>query len=408
MPSNKKAGTLQGVVLILPITLTVMGAVLLAPIMPKLMEAFDHIDNANYLVPILISIPALCIAVGAPVAGALADKVGRRKLLIWSIGLYTLCGVMPLALSSYLPLLLSRIGVGICEAIIITCSTTLIGDYFVGEQRDKWLGSQTAVASFSAMCLFPLAGLLGAEFGWQGPFAIYGLGFFMMLGILLFTWEVTEEQGDKAVGQHLTQQQQKMPWGHLLKVCLFTLVGGVMFYILQFQLSSALATFNINDPSKAGWMLSVASIGVPVGAIAYGFARHWMSLRALIITEFAMLALGFWGMASASSPQMLVASGLLNQFGAGMMLPTLLTWAVSSLSFSIRGKGTGIWQSTFAIGQFASTLLFAFALSMVGQDNFMETFKVFSAIAFIMVLVSVFSVQKKASHSATNSIDEAG
>ncbi len=143
---TRKAGTIQGIILILPITLTVMGAVLLAPIMPLLMQAFGHIEHADYLVPILISIPALCIALGAPLAGWMADKVGRRKLLIWAIGLYSVCGVLPLFITTYPPLLLSRIGVGLCEAIIITCSTTLIGDYFSGAQRDKWLGSQAALA----------------------------------------------------------------------------------------------------------------------------------------------------------------------------------------------------------------------------------------------------------------------
>lgn len=397
MSVNKNAGTLQGIVLILPITLTVMGAVLLAPIMPMLMEAFGHIENANYLVPILISIPALCIAIGAPFAGFLADRVGRRRLLIWSIGVYTVCGVLPLAIDSYLPLLLSRIGVGICEAIIITCSTTLIGDYFSGEQRDKWLGSQTALASLSAMCLFPLAGFLGANYGWQGPFAIYGLGFVMMAGVVIFTWEVSKEEGiqhDK-VDESIDVTDNHFPWSHMSKVCFFTLIGGVMFYILQFQLSTALATFDMADPGKAGWMLSMASIGVPIGAIVYRYAHHLLSLRNLVILEFALMAVGFWGMAGSTSAEMLVFTGFINQFGAGMILPTMLTWAVSPLSFSVRGRGTGAWQSTFAIGQFASTLFFAFALSQVGQENFMDTFKVFSVTAIIMCIFAVIFIQSK-------------
>jgi hypothetical protein len=46
-----------------------------------------------------------------------------------------------------------------------------------------------------------------------------------------------------------------------------------------------------------------------------------------------------------------LAAGL-NQIGAGMLLPTLLTWAVSRLPFELRGRGTGIWTATFALGQF--------------------------------------------------------
>ncbi|HIM39946.1 MAG TPA: MFS transporter [Methylophaga aminisulfidivorans] len=273
--TTKTAGTLQGIILILPITLTVMGAVLLTPIMPKLMDAFGHIDGANYLVPMLISIPALCIAIGAPFAGWLADNIGRRHLLIWSMGLYSVCGLLPLIFDSYWPLLISSIGVGSCEAIVITCSTTLIGDFFTGEQRDKCLGSQAAMASLSAMCLFPLAGFLGSQYGWKGPFAIYGVAFIMMAGVIFFTWEIGKKKGHKYdLADHSANKNAPsvFPWSHILKVCGFTLVGGVMFYILQFQLSTALATFDINDPGKAGLMLAIASIGVPVGAIAYRYA----------------------------------------------------------------------------------------------------------------------------------------
>lgn len=404
--TTRTAGTLQGIVLILPITLTVMGAVLLAPIMPKLMEAFGHIDGANYLVPILISVPALCIALGAPFAGWLADNIGRRRLLIWSMAIYSVCGLLPLIIDSYWPLLISRIGVGVCEAVVITCSTTLIGDYFTGEQRDKWLGSQAAMASLSAMCLFPLAGFLGSHFGWKGPFAIYGVSLLMMLGVILFTWEIGKKEGH----QHDIEQESALspveggafPWAHMIKVCAFTLVGGVMFYILQFQLSTALGTFNINDPGKAGLMLALASIGVPAGAIAYRYAHHLLSIRNLVIVEFGLLALGFFGMSQSTSPEMLITTGFINQFGAGLLLPTMLTWAVSKLEFTVRGRGTGIWQSTFAVGQFASTLCFAFVLGQVGEGNFLSAFQTFAGVALVMCFLTLFFVQNTRVQAANN------
>ena len=394
--TTKTAGTLQGIILILPITLTVMGAVLLAPIMPKLMDAFGHIDGANYLVPMLISIPALCIAIGAPFAGWLADNIGRRRLLIWSMGLYSVCGLLPLIINSYWPLLISRIGVGLCEAIVITCSTTLIGDFFTGDQRDKWLGSQAAMASLSAMCLFPLAGFLGSQYGWKGPFAIYGVALIMMAGVIFFTWEIGKKEGhrhDLADHSANNNAPSVFPWSHMLKVCGFTLVGGVMFYILQFQLSTALATFDINDPGKAGLMLAIASIGVPVGAIAYRYAHHHLSIRYLIMLEFGILALGFFGMSQSTTPEMLIVTGFINQFGAGLLLPTMLTWAVSKLEFTVRGRGTGMWQSTFAVGQFASTISFAFVLGQVGEGQFLQAFQTFAVVALVMCFITVFFVQ---------------
>lgn len=383
----RKAGTLQGIFLILPITLTVMGAVLLAPIMPLLFKAFGGMDGANYLVPMLISLPALCIALGAPFAGWLADRVGRRKLLIVSMFVYTLCGLLPLIITDYWPLFFSRLGVGICEAIVIVTSTTLIGDYFSGDQRDKWLGSQAAMASLTAMVLFPVAGFLGSQYGWQGPFAIYGFAFLMMLGVIFFTWEVTPEEGHAVDAASDVAETDALPVKHLAKVSFYTLLGGIMFYLVQFQMGTSLAAFEVSDPSKIGLMLAIASIGVPSGAIFFRYAHHKLSMAQLVPIEFAIIGSGFVLMANAGSAEQFIAAGFFNQFGAGMLLPTMLTWAVSPLSFANRGRGSGIWQSVFALGQFASTISFAFVLGQVGDQ--LAAIQTFGFIALAVLVVAV-------------------
>jgi MFS family permease len=65
-------------------------------------------------------------------------------------------------------------------------------------------------------------------------------------------------------------------------------------------------------------------------------------------------------MGRATTPQSFVLSASLNQIGCGMILPTLLTWATRGLAFEIRGRGNGIWQGTFAVGQFLSGVVVTF------------------------------------------------
>ncbi len=156
--------------------------------------------------------------------------------------------------------------------------------------------------------------------------------------------------------------------------------------ILQFQLSSALGSFEINNPAAAGVMLAIASIGVPAGAITYRYAHHRFRIKHLVVIEFGIMAVGFIGMSLAPNYLWFLAAGLLNQFGAGMFLPTMLTWAVGPLSFDVRGRGTGIWQAVFALGQFATTLTFAWVLTQVGQDNYLASFMVFGVVAAVVSL----------------------
>jgi len=63
-----RAGTLQGILLLLPMTMAVMGLVVLVPVLPQLMAHFHAVPGVEYLVPLMLTLPALCVAVLAPVA----------------------------------------------------------------------------------------------------------------------------------------------------------------------------------------------------------------------------------------------------------------------------------------------------------------------------------------------------
>ena len=69
----------EGLVLVLGSSLTIMGSVMVAPILPKLGAEFGPFEpRADLLVPLAITGPALAIALFAPLAGWLADRIGRK------------------------------------------------------------------------------------------------------------------------------------------------------------------------------------------------------------------------------------------------------------------------------------------------------------------------------------------
>ncbi|HUD94713.1 MFS transporter, partial [Sphingobium sp.] len=104
-------GTLTGVALLLPITLSTMAIVLLAPILPQLLHAYRAVPGYELWVPMILTIPALCVAFLSPIAGMLGDYFGRRRLLLAAFLLYALVGVAPVFLTSLPAILASRVGV---------------------------------------------------------------------------------------------------------------------------------------------------------------------------------------------------------------------------------------------------------------------------------------------------------
>ena len=84
--TGRPAGRAQALVLLLASCLAVLGAVLLAPVLPDIEDAFAGTAGVEALTPIVLTAPALVIGLTAPFAGRVVDRLGRKRLLVarWS------------------------------------------------------------------------------------------------------------------------------------------------------------------------------------------------------------------------------------------------------------------------------------------------------------------------------------
>lgn len=369
---------MTGLSLLIPITLSTMAIVLLAPILPGLLNEFSGIPAHEYWVPMILTVPALCVAIFSPVAGMLGDWFGRRRLLIWALVAYAAVGIAPVFLTDLTAIIISRIGVGLAEALIMVLTTTMIGDYFKGAARDKWLAGQTAFASMSALLFFNIGGQLG-RFGWRAPFWVYGCALVMLALVLVFTWEPAEtDAGEEADHAPHHGAWAGFPWSRMAGIIGITIYGSVLFYTVQIQAGRGIALLGVSDPGRIGFLTSVASLGVPIGTFVYsriGRAR----VANLLLGEFAFLTVGFLLMGRAGSTTPFLIGCFINQLGAGVLLPTLLVWAMDGLPFDIRARAAGLWTGAFSIGQFLCPVVVTLASSHAG--GLMGAFSVLSGAA---------------------------
>ncbi len=388
----RQPGFLQGITLLLPITMAVMGVSVLTTVIPLMEEHFKSFPYHEYAVPILMTVPSLWILLFSPVAGWLADKFGRRNILIVAMLVYTVMGTMPTYLDNIYWIFLSRCGVGICESIVMTITTTMISDYYKGHDREKWLAGQTAVASMSALLIIPLGGILGSELGWRGPFFLYAYSLILVVGIVLFTWEPekSDHVNDSAAAA-ADAIYHRIPWVRIISLCALTLIGAISFYSIITQNGNALSALGVKDPAKIGLYTDLCSIGVPVGSFLYSRFSTRLHIGTLVFVDFLLIGLGFWFMGHADSPAQYTAWAFVNQIGCGMVLPTMLVWTTRGLAYEIRGLGNGIWQGSFAIGQFATALILPYLTGQLGGLG--GAFKVVGSVALITALAALISKQ---------------
>ena len=164
---QSRPASLAGLVLILCMALMgVMGVSITLPILPKLGAVF-HQDAAG--VALLISCFTLPSAFMTPVAGVLADRFGRKAVLLPGLLLFA-CGGMGCALSdSFENLLAWRVIQGLGAAPLGILYGTLVGDFYKEADRPKIMGMVGATISVGTALYPAIGGFLG-EMDWRWPF----------------------------------------------------------------------------------------------------------------------------------------------------------------------------------------------------------------------------------------------
>lgn len=358
-----RPGARHGVALILGSILSVMAMVMLAPALPVLMNQFRDVPDATFWVPALISLPGLGSALFSPFAGQVGDRFGRRVPLIGFCLLFAMAGVVPLFTSDFTVIFASRVIVGMAGAGALVLSTALIGDYFSGVSRDRWLAGQAMLATSAALILMPLGGLLTAMLGWRGPF----IAFLAAAPLGLVYWILCHEPKAHAEEDQARSSWSDLPWRWLLGFCAITLCGAILLSILQLQIGLALKTVGINDAARIGGLSAIAVAGIPVGAVLFMRLVH-IPFGRLISLEFLASGVTLVLLGYVSDYRIFLALAFLNLVAGGMILPTLITQVTQHLEARVRARGIGVWQAAMAAGQFLSVGLTSLIMRYPGTS----------------------------------------
>jgi MFS family permease len=345
--TGRPAGRAQALVLLLASCLGVLGAVLLAPVLPDIEDAFAGTAGVKALTPIVLTAPALVIGLTAPFAGRVVDRIGRKRLLVTALVVYAFVGTAPLWLPSLQLIVVSRVLVGLTEAVIMTCCTTLLADYFHGSQRERYFGLQVVYTTVAATLFFGIGGALGSH-SWRTPFWLYLVSLPLAVAAARFIWQ--------PVAQRPTGVLPALPWNRLLAPVGVSLLGGLVFYTLIVELSFTLDDLGVESTGAIGAISAVGSLGTAIGA--FSFSR--LAARGPAVTiplAFAVSAVGLVALGLAPSVPVVVVAAVVTGLGNGLLLPSLLTWALGSLSFEQRGRGTGWWTAAVFLGQFICPLV---------------------------------------------------
>lgn len=355
-PSGRaEPGFIQALILLITSGLTVLVTAILGPSLPAMQAHFAGVPGADFLVPLTMTAPMLMMALLSVFTGELADRVGRKRLLVGATVLYAAVGTAPLYLESLTTIIASRVALGALEAVLMTVSTTLIGDYYSGARRERYMALQTTVAATSAFLLNMLGGLV-ASFGWRAPYAVFAVSLVLAPLMAAFLWE-PPSRASMSAAQFAEDSMSFRP-RRLASVCLLAVVLGVVFLMVPVHFGYLHEALGERSPARIGLAYGINSLGVITGTLLFGwvFAPR-LCVPMQLALGAAVAGAGFLAMNGATGWGSLTAAGFLNGLGAGVLLPAMVTWNMRELPLSRRGMGTGAFQSCMFLGMFVNPLL---------------------------------------------------
>ncbi|CAM3403201.1 MFS transporter [Deinococcus saxicola] len=334
--------------LLLLAALTIMSGATIAPALPAMQAHFADQPNSALLVKLALTIVGLAIALSAPLSGVLADRFGRRPVLIGSLLLYALGGASGLIVSSLGALLVGRVILGLAVAGTMTAGGALVNDLFTGPARGKFLSQQAAFTSFGGAVLLPLGGLL-AGVGWRAPFAIY----FTSLLILPLVFRLPR---GRQVAEISPEPEGRAAWGAIGLVYALALAYMVIFYLMPAQ-GPFLMKFLGASPAATGLLLGAFTLTAAITSLTYSRFSGRFDARKVAALGFGLVA-GGWAVVSQGQNIAGVVPGLIVAgLGGGLVLPNLYTWLADITPSAWRGRIVAGMSSAVFLGQFLSPLL---------------------------------------------------
>ncbi|TCJ01103.1 MFS transporter [Cytobacillus praedii] len=264
----------------------------------------------------LITVYSLAYAVGTPILMALSAKMDRRKLLLYSLGLFIAANLLTFIMSGFGFFIAARIITALGAGVVTVNALSIAAKIAQPGKQASAIANVTMGITASLIIGVPLGRMVASAFGWKTVFlaiAIVGV-----IAMLVVAAVIPRMQGDKPVPLIKQFALLKKPQVLVALAITFFWLGGYSLaytYISPFLLD--VTHLNESLISAALFVFGIASlIGSKVGGysadkqgikytLVSGMVLHVISLILLslvgqsVIAIFAILIL--WSFAAWSS-----------------------------------------------------------------------------------------------------------
>lgn len=371
------------ITLLLASMLTILANAIIAPSLPLISATFSDVPNVEILTKLMLTLPALTIAIVAPLAGRLLDKIGRIKVLYISLFIYLIAGTSGYWLADLFSIIVGRVVFGLGVAGIMTVTTTLVGDYFIGAKREHFMGLQGAFVALGGLIFITAAGVL-SDISWRLAFLIYAFSAFVLI---LVPFALHEPKVDHEEIKTATKNGQSVP-ALVWLVFISAFITTVSFYMIPVQLPFFLQKMEGINGNKMGLALGSLPFAQAIASFFYKRVKAKFDFVSIYTLGFIPMAIGFSIIGFSHSYWQVISGVLISGLGVGLLIPNGNLWMINLVPVQVRGKYVGFLTTATFLGMFFSPIIIQPVQNRVGLNSSFVvlgiTLAVLSVVYFIL------------------------
>jgi MFS family permease len=353
--------------LLLANVLPVLGSSLLSPVLNSLIEPFGTSPADVGLMISVFTAPGIVII---PVTGVLADRYGRKPVLVTALVVFGLAGSAIALTTEFRVALGLRLLQGVGFAGISPIIITSIGDLYAGAKEATGQGLRFTVSGLSATVFPPISGAL-VVVAWQYPFLLYAMA--LPVAAAVYLWfdepappDVTDATGtaDGTDGTDTTRATGAKPYVRTLfrlvrrpRVLSMVLARGLPNVVwIGFVTYNSLITVRLMDgtPAQAGLLVAVGSLVFAIAGSQAGRITALFESRLYpLVGANVCIGLGF--VVVLFAPGIAVATGGIAVAGIGFGL-TLSLYRSIITGLAPDDLRAGLVSIAEAVGRLTNTL----------------------------------------------------
>ncbi|MBU5593692.1 MFS transporter [Amphibacillus sp. MSJ-3] len=379
-------------VAVLGISLMLTSSQAINGVIPQMKEALNISQSQTEL---LGTLPSITVILFILLSSYVADKLGMKKTIIIGLLLAGIGGVIPVLISNFTMVLISRITLGAGLGLYNSLAVSYISALYTGNTRATLLGMRSSMEAIGQTVLIFLAGLL-VNISWTASFIVYAIAFPMAL---LFAWKVPEVHLEEK--EEVTVKEKMNPAVYSLVLFAILLVMNSIAISVRF---ASIAT----EISGAGFNSSNYLALMPIFGIIAGFV--FGLVNRLFGTATMYLGIGIF-----------VVSNLLIAMSDGNMVLLLLGLFLSSIPGAwcfpfifnnldrITTKNTVNFATSLIfigcnIGNFIAPIAMSVTQTITGSDALTAPFYVFSILFIFVLIVTIFVTRKQTKKEVTANV----